>query len=210
MSVPLPPLPSVFVPDDAAHDPGGPNIVDLLAEQHRQLTLLCERLTDPGVDQQLRRETADVLTATLARHLSGEEQYLFPAVRAALPDGRELADAEIAEDRALLRTLRDLQRTAPPDPEFDRLAETLAGRLRRHVEAAATRLLPRLRASATREELVRLGNRVEIAEEAAPTRPHPDAPATPPWNKVVDPALGVVDKVRDVATGRRTSIADLP
>ncbi|TDB79974.1 hemerythrin domain-containing protein, partial [Micromonospora sp. KC721] len=34
--------------------------------------------------------------------------------------------------------------------------------------------------------------------------PHPDSPATPPWNRLVDPAWGVVDKVRDAVTGRRT------
>jgi hypothetical protein len=45
---------------------------------------------------------------------------------------------------------------------------------------------------------------VEAAEEAAPTRPHPGTPATPPWNKIVDPAVAVADKVRDVV-GRRTT-----
>ncbi len=55
---------------------------------------------------------------------------------------------------------------------------------------------------ATDEELIRLGNRSEIAEEAAPTRPHPGTPATPPWNQIVEPAVGVVDKVRDAVTGR--------
>lgn len=207
MSVRLPPLPPVF--GDLPHDPGGPNIVDLLAEEHQQITALCRQLTAAATDRRRRRQVADVLTATIARHLSAEEQYLFPAVRAALPSGGELADREIAEDRQVLRTLHLLERTAPPDPEFDRLAAAIAAQVHRHVDAAHVRLFPRLREAASTEDLVRLGNRVEIAEEAAPTRPHPDTPATPPWNKVVDPALGVVDKLRDVVTGRRTSMADL-
>ena len=62
----------------------------------------------------------------------------------------------------------------------------------------------KLRAALPEHDLIRLGNRVQIAEEAAPTRPHPGAPATPPLNKLVDPALGVVDKIRDLLSGRST------
>jgi hypothetical protein len=51
---------------------------------------------------------------------------------------------------------------------------------------------------------VRLGNRIETAEEAAPTRPHPGAPATAPWNKITDPAIGLLDRLRDAVTGRPT------
>ena len=59
------------------------------------------------------------------------------------------------------------------------------------------------------EDLIRVGNRIELAEEAAPTRPHPGTPSTPPWNKIVDPAVAVVDKVRDVVTRRTTYARDL-
>ncbi|MBX6721770.1 MAG: hemerythrin domain-containing protein, partial [Dactylosporangium sp.] len=58
-------------------------------------------------------------------------------------------------------------------------------------------------------DLVRLGNRILVAEEAAPTRPPPRAPDRPPWNKLVDPVLGVADKLRDVLTRRVTYPADL-
>ena len=70
-------------------------------------------------------------------------------------------------------------------------------------------ILPALARALDESDLVRLGNRVEIAEEAAPTRPHPQAPAAPPWNRVVEPALGVIDKMRDVASGRHTRPEDL-
>ncbi|MFD0788465.1 hemerythrin domain-containing protein, partial [Micromonospora azadirachtae] len=88
-------------------------------------------------------------------------------------------------------------------------SDEVVERVHRHV-AEVGALIAALRAAATEEELIRLGNRLEIAEEAAPTRPHPDTPATPPWNRVVEPALGVVDKVRDAVSGRPTYLADLP
>ncbi|ROT29618.1 hemerythrin domain-containing protein [Micromonospora sp. HM5-17] len=206
MTVPLPPLPPIG--DDEDYRPGGRSMVDLLAEEHDRIAALRALLTADGPPER-RGEVAEVLTATLARHLSGEEQYLYPAVRALLPDGDALADRELAADTALLRTLRELAGTGPAEQRFTRLAAEVADRLRRHAETASTVIFPGLRATVDEADLIRLGNRVEVAEEAAPTRPHPDSPTTPPWNRLVEPALGVVDKVRDAVTGRPTYVEDL-
>jgi hypothetical protein len=69
--------------------------------------------------------------------------------------------------------------------------------------------LPLLTQMAPVEDLIRIGNRVELAEEAAPTRPHPGTPSRPPWNKVVDPVVAVADKVRDAVSRRTTYLNDL-
>ena len=194
MTVPLPPLPPA--PDEGFR-PGGRSIADIVEHEHRQLLDLLERLTGPGpvADEQLA-----VLTAALSRHLSAEEQYLLPAVRAAVPAFAAQVDRILDGDAALLGALRRLAEDGPVE---------VTERVHRHVDEVGT-LIAALRAAATEEELIRLGNRLEIAEEAAPTRPHPDTPATPPWNRVVEPALGVVDKVRDAVSGRPTYLADLP
>ncbi|MEU6207927.1 hemerythrin domain-containing protein [Micromonospora musae] len=194
MTVPLPPLPPA---PDEGYRPGGRSVADIVGQEHRQLLELVARLTgpDPTADEQLA-----VLTAALSRHLSAEEQYLLPAVRSAVPGSEDRVDRILDADAALLGALRTLAEDGLGD---------VAERVRRHVEEVGA-LVVELRAVATEEELIRLGNRLEIAEEAAPTRPHPDTPATPPWNRVVEPALGVVDKVRDVVSGRPTYLADLP
>jgi len=199
MSVPLPPLPPAA---DDAYRPGGRSLAEIVAAEHRALLGLAERLTGPDLPAARRREVLDVLTAVLSRHLSAEEQYLFPAARAAVPESAELVDREIEADAGLLTALKGL--SGPEDPALADLTD----RVRRHVERVGALVMP-LRRVATEAELIRLGNRWEIAEEAAPTRPHPGTPATPPWNKLVEPALGVLDKVRDVVTGRRTRLADL-
>ncbi|MBY8874619.1 hemerythrin domain-containing protein [Micromonospora sp. PLK6-60] len=199
MSVPLPPLPPAA---DDAYRPGGRSLADLVDREHRQLLELCDELTTAGRDPARGRQVLDVLTAALSRHLSAEEQYLFPAARAAVPESAELVDREIEADGALLGALKAL--TGPDDPALVEVAD----RVRRHVGRVAALVVP-LREVATDAELIRLGNRWEIAEEAAPTRPHPGTPATPPWNRIVEPAVGVVDKVRDVVSGRRTRLSDL-
>jgi len=185
----------------------GPNVVDLINREHRELLALCTELTGEGTDAARRGSLAQVLSAGLSRHLSAEEQYLYPAVRAIVPDGYALVDREIAEDRGLLEALRLLE--AAGDDNRAARAEDVCRRLTRHAGAAAAELLPLLLQMAPVEDLIRLGNRVELAEEAAPTRPHPGTPATPPWNKVIDPAVAVVDKMRDMVSRRTTYPQDL-
>ena len=196
----LPPLPPV------GGETTGRNVVDVIAEQHRTLLALCDRLTGDGED---RRRVAEVVVAALSRHLSAEEQYLYPAVRRAVPDGDRLADRELAEDHDLLVALRRLDRARPADPGFDEVAADVTAAVRRHVEADAAELLPLLLQMVPVEDLIRVGNRVETAVEAAPTRPHPSTPSRPPWNKVVDPVVAVLDKARDAMSRRTTYLNDL-
>jgi hemerythrin-like domain-containing protein len=198
VTVPLPKLPPL------GGETTGRNVVDVIGEQHAQLLDLCVRLTDESADPARRRKIADVVVATLSRHLSAEEQYLYPAIRAVVPGGEVLADRELAEDHDLLVTLKRFDATRRDESTFSALAVDIAAAVRRHVEADAQELFPVLLEMAPIEDLIRVGNRIETAEEAAPTRPHPSTPARPPWNKVVDPAVAVVDKIRDVA-GRRTT-----
>ncbi|GGN08670.1 hemerythrin [Actinoplanes campanulatus] len=171
----------------------GRSIVDVVGEQHRRILALTERLRTAPADRRL----ADVLIAIVSRHLSAEEQYLYPAVRTAVPGGDQIADRELAEDEQLLRLLSE-----GDVGEFGPAIE-------RHVAADAGELLPLLEQMVSAEDLIRLGNRFETAEEAAPTRPHPATPSSPPWNKVVDPIVGVVDKLRDAVTARATYMSDL-
>lgn len=191
-SLNLPPLPPV------GGETTGRSAIDVLNEQHRELSTLVERLRADHDDRKLK----DVVVATLSRHLSAEEQYLYPAVRAVVPGGADLADRELAEDQELLLLLRRLERGEPAAAE-------VAAAVHRHIAADAEELLPVLAQMVSVEDLIRVGNRLETAAEAAPTRPHPGSPSTPPWNKIVDPAIAVVDKLRDVATHRATYLSDL-
>jgi Hemerythrin HHE cation binding domain len=152
---------------------------------------------------------AGVLVAMLSRHLAVEEQYLYPTIKATVADGPALAATELAASGTLLATLHRLHTTAPTEPAFSETVDRLAAQVRRHAAHASRDVFPRLSRSCTAGELIRLGNRVEIAHEAAPTRPHPAKPTTPPANKVVDPCIGAVDKIRDVLNRRTTWPEDL-
>ena len=74
---------------------------------------------------------------------------------------------------------------------------------------AAKLFVGNLSFQATEEDLRELGRKVERAKKLAPTRPHPNAPDEPPWNKILAPGAGLVDRVRDALTGRATSMDDI-
>jgi hypothetical protein len=177
-------------------------MLDILEVEHLRLTDLYARLASTMDEARLGSLTS-ALVASMSRHLSAEEQYLFPTVAAVLPDGPRLAESEIVADQAMLHALSRLE----DGPATDlRGLEEVDPALHLHVRRCEETLFPRLREALTEAELIRLGNRVQIAAEAAPTRPHPGTPAMPPWNKVVDPAVGVLDRLRDVVDRRTTEL----
>jgi hypothetical protein len=71
-----------------------------------------------------------------------------------------------------------------------------------HVANEESRLFPQLAAAVDQERLLELGDKVESAKRAAPTRPHPAARDRPPLNKILGPGTALVDRVRDALTGR--------
>jgi hypothetical protein len=196
VSAHLPPLPPL------GGETTGPNVADVIAREHRELLALCEELTSDGTDAARRRRLAHVIVAAASRHLSAEEQYVYPAVADLVPEEPELVSRELAADRGVREALHLLDVAAEAD--LRACGAVVAAELTRHAESAAGELLPALLRTASVEDLHRLGNRFETAEEAAPTRPHPAAPVRPPWNKVVDPIVALADKLRDTI-GRRTT-----
>jgi hemerythrin-like domain-containing protein len=201
---PLPPLPGED--DDYRYRPAGRSIITVLADEHQQIAALSAELTGA---QQPRQDLADVITATVTRHICAEEQYLYPVVRALLPEGELIAEREIKHDTDILRNLALLETVDAGGSTFRELATSIEDSLRTHQDTCSHEIFPRLAEAAPEADLIRLGNRVELAEEAAPTRPHRGKALKPPLNKVTHPVLGLVDKVRDAMTGRVTYPEDL-
>ena len=48
----------------------------------------------------------------------------------------------------------------------------------------------------------KLGETVERLKKIVPTHPHPMAPDHPPFNALLGPGAGLVDRLRDMLTGR--------
>ncbi|RAY11765.1 hemerythrin domain-containing protein [Actinomadura craniellae] len=156
----------------------------------------------PLDDEQGRRELVDQVVIELARHSVAEEQHLYPAVRRILPDGDEIADRETADHAAAERTMKELEELEPSDHRFNDAFGRLVREVQAHIAEEEGELFARLREVCDPDTLLDLGRKVERAKRFAPTRPHPVAPDRPPLNRLTGPGTGLVDRARDLLTGR--------
>ncbi|MGW0777475.1 hemerythrin domain-containing protein [Streptomyces sp. NPDC002835] len=180
----------------------GGNVIEELTEDHREVEALFEQIQDTAMDGGRRRELADRMTIELVRHAVAEEQYLYPAVRKHVEGGAQLADKELSDHAEVERMLKDLEGTEPGQTEFEQTMTRLVQSVTEHVQDEEGRLFPLLQAACSAEQLQELGDKVRAAKEKAPTRPHPAAPDKPPANKLLGPGAGLVDRARDMLSGR--------
>jgi hypothetical protein len=73
---------------------------------------------------------------------------------------------------------------------------------RDHIAYEQEVVWPAFEAAISRDDLMRMGEKLEAAKKVAPTRPHPDTPPSPGVLKTMGMATAMVDHVRDAATGR--------
>ncbi|GAA1750560.1 MULTISPECIES: hemerythrin domain-containing protein [Streptomonospora] len=177
------------------------DLIEVIVADHRAVEGVFSQLEQGAGDPAKRKGMVEHVITELVRHSVAEEQYMYPAARKALPDGDEIADHEIGEHAEAERVMSELSGLEPVDPRFEELLSTLMSDIRHHVQDEENDLLPRLREACGQQELAELGSKVLQAKEWAPTRPHPNAPDTPPANRILDPGAGLVDRMRDAVSG---------
>ncbi|MGW7356258.1 hemerythrin domain-containing protein [Streptomyces sp. NPDC054802] len=180
----------------------GGSVIEELTSDHREVQSLFDRIQALPRDDQQRRELADQMTIELVRHAVAEEEYLYPAVRRHVADGAALADKELEDHARVEELLKDLEGAEPGQSTFDTAMARLVATVTEHVQDEEGRLFPLLQEACTSERLNELGDKVRQAKKTAPTRPHPAAPHTPPANKILGPGAGLVDRARDMLSGR--------
>jgi hemerythrin-like domain-containing protein len=140
----------------------------------------------------------------LVRHAVAEEMYVYPAMRKHLPDGEKAVEHDIEEHKELERAMKRLESVDVSSAEFDAALRQLETLLADHVQDEESKQFPELRRRIPREELAELAGKVQTAKKLAPTRPHPGAPNSELFHKLVGPGVGLVDRLRDKLTGRAT------
>ncbi|MBT2405237.1 MULTISPECIES: hemerythrin domain-containing protein [unclassified Streptomyces] len=180
----------------------GGDVIAELTTDHQEVEDFFKNIQALPVGDPRRKHYADKATIELVRHSVAEEAYLYPAVREHLPEGDALADKELEDHAAAEQIMKDLEGCDADDPRFNELINKLMTDIRAHVTDEETNLFPRLRAMCSAETLAELGDKVRTAKKTAPTRPHPSAPDKPPANKLLAPGIGLVDRLRDMMSGR--------
>ena len=191
-------------PDDT-HD-----AIMVLGRQHNQVRYLLKQLqalpshTTGGSAEHIsaRKSVVDMVTVRLSEHETIEEEHFWPAVRAALPDGDELADTALGQEQEGKDSLTELGRKDPGSREFDEHVEQFVMQVRKHV-AFEELVFLKLREAMSSEDLDDLGRKLLAAKKTAPTRPHRQAPKKPGAAvKAAAAGAAALDKARDTAGDR--------
>ena len=137
-----------------------------------------------------------------SQHEAIEEQFFWPAVRELLDDGDSLADTAIEQEQEGKLLLQRLEDGKPGEPDYHEALKAIVKAARDHIAYEQEVVWPAFEAAISRDDLMKLGEKLEAAKKVAPTRPHPGTPPSPAVLKTVGMATALVDHVRDAATGR--------
>lgn len=180
-----------------------PDVVDVLtADHHRALALLDS--IKASSDAEVRRSLADVMISELVGHSVAEEMFVYPAMRRHLPNGDAAVKHDLEEHQELEQVMKRLENTPAGGADFDVQLGALERVLRDHVDDEERHQFPHLRSQIPRAELVEMAEKVHLAKQVGPTRPHPSTPNSQLFHLLVGPGVGLVDRVRDVLTKRST------
>jgi hemerythrin superfamily protein len=179
------------------------DVVDVLTSDHRDVTALIGEIWSVR-DPMIRRDLTDTAISELVRHAVAEEMYVYPAMKKYLPDGEKSVQHDVEEHKQLEETMKRLEAVDVSGAEFDEALRKLETVLADHVRDEESEQFPEMRRQIPQEELTELAGKVETAKRLAPTRPHPGAPNSELFHKLVGPGVGLVDRLRDKLTGRAT------
>ncbi|MGW0245477.1 hemerythrin domain-containing protein [Nocardia goodfellowii] len=138
-----------------------------------------------------------------SQHEAIEEQFFWPEVRSKLPDGDQLADEAIEQEDAAKRLLQRIHDSEVGSKEYEQALTEFIPAARAHIEFEQDRVWPRFAEAVSPAESEALGQKLATAKQTAPTRPHPDTPSTPGVLKTAGLGTALLDKARDLITGRR-------
>jgi hemerythrin superfamily protein len=182
---------------------GALDVVDVLTADHRDVTALIGEIWSVR-DPMVRRDLTDTAISELVRHAVAEEMYVYPVMRKYLPEGDKAVEHDVEEHKELEQAMKRLEGLDVDGTDFDETLRHLETILADHVQDEESEQFPELRRRIPREELVELAGKVETAKKLAPTRPHPSAPNSELFHKVAGPGVGLVDRLKDLITGRAT------
>jgi hemerythrin-like domain-containing protein len=181
------------------------DVIEILEHDHREVEQMFTELeslrgasTEEAKDR--RKELTDQVTIELVRHSVAEEVLVYPVAEGKVgEDEVKHAREEHAEAE---ETLSRLEKLDADDPGFDDELATLMAEIRHHIDDEESEMFAEMRRTMDIDELRSLGSRVEAFKKVAPTRPHPNVPNETLPRVAAGPAASLIDRMRDLATGR--------
>ena len=177
------------------------DVIELLEHDHREVEQMFTEF-EQASDAEERRTIVDKIIIELVRHSEAEEQAVYPLIRKHIDNGDQVVEDEIQQHTEAERIMKELDGMDPGDPQFGVLMQQLMTAIKAHVSEEENDVFPRFRAAVDQSELEKLGTTVKALKKILPTHPHPMAPDHPPFNALLAPGAALVDRARDLLTGR--------
>lgn len=175
--------------------------ITLLERDHHEVEALFKRFERTSGKE--RRHICDQVIDALSRHAAIEEQFFYPAIREGSRQSEDSALEALEEHHVVKWLLFELAKMQPTEERFEAKMTVLMENVRHHIDDERKELFPLVRKVFERQELEDLGLLMEEARWAAPTRPHPRAPDTPPGNILTGAVAAVLDRGRDFISGEK-------
>ncbi|KFE64834.1 hemerythrin domain-containing protein [Hyalangium minutum] len=184
--------------------------IALLKADHKTVEALFRRFEQAGRNaRKLKRKLVDQIVRELAIHAVIEEQVFYPAVRSKAADLEDTVLEALEEHHVVKWLLKELEHLPPEAERFDAKVTVLIENVRTHIAVEEQVLFPELRKVFEPSELREMAQMLALAKKAAPTRPHPRAPDSPPGNLAAGAVSSVLDMGKDALQAARRTVEGL-
>ncbi|WP_156687652.1 hemerythrin domain-containing protein [Mycobacterium sp. Marseille-P9652] len=178
--------------------------ITFLRQDHKSVLGLLETLdgapSGSGAEASGLETVVNNLIIAESQHEAIEEQFFWPAVRNAIGDG--IVDKALEQEQAGKKVLQRLEDGKPGEADYHDALQEFVKLGREHIAYEQDVVWPQVEAVIGRDDLEKIGGKLEAAKKVAPTRPHPNTPPNPAVLKTVGMGAAVMDHVRDAVTGR--------
>ena len=187
-----------------------PDAIRLLTDDHRQVEELFARFEKTGDRAHKQRQgLVQRITEALSVHASIEEEIFYPAVRRSVDDAGDDVLEALEEHHLVKLTLAELETMDPSHERYGAKVTVLIENVRHHVEEEEGELFPTVRDALDPAQLRAIGDELAAAKRTAPTRPHPEAPDTPPGNIVAQVLTAPLDAAANINKAAARRIRDV-
>lgn len=148
--------------------------ITLLKKDHDAVSKLFkefENLGDRATSS--KQKLVATITEELTKHAYVEETIFYPFARTQVPDVEDDVEEGIQEHHVLKVTMAELATMAPDDDAFDAKVTVLKEVVEHHVDEEENDWFPKVRDAIGRNDLGKIGERMEAAKADAPTAPEP-------------------------------------
>jgi hemerythrin superfamily protein len=178
------------------------NGIEMIKKDHREIEAMFKKLERNGAANALERpRIVQSIVRELSKHTSVEEEILYPLIRRRIAKLEPAILKSLEEHHVVKVTLAELEHRKPSDERFFAKVLVLIDEVRKHIEEEEDLVLPAVERTLSERELETLGRAIDRAKKAAPTRPHPLAPDTPPGNVIAGIGAALLVRARDAGRG---------